>query len=155
MLRASARWALPTAYLKMVSVGIAAFALFFGLAVGLPAIAGSRGNAERRVAAPVLPDAPHLDTPPPLYLGLEAYRHWDKLSYLEIGDRVWGQTTADPAASNNDNSHIMRVLTDGERVLFDQLGRGIMTFMRHQESYGSPCKLYLDGNYVTTVDPSA
>src|SRR5439155_9559498 len=136
-----ARWPLPAAYPKMVSVGIAAFALFFSLAVGLQAIAGSRGNAE------------HSDTPPPLYLGLEAYRHWDKLSYLEIGDRVWGQTTADPAGTNNDNSHVMRVLTDGQRVLFDQLGPGIMTFMRHQESYGSPWKLYLDGKYVTTVAP--
>src|SRR5919198_2754324 len=124
MLRAPARWALPAA----VSAGIAAFALFFSLAVGLPGIAGSREK----------------DTPPPLYLGLEAYRHWDKLSYLEIGDRVWGQTTADPAGSNNDNSHIMRVLTDGEHVLLDQLGPGIMTFMRHQESYGSPWKMYLD-----------
>ncbi len=26
-------------------------------------------------------------TPPPLYLGLDAYRHLDKLSYLELGDR--------------------------------------------------------------------
>src|SRR6266567_49653 len=26
-------------------------------------------------------------TAPPLYLGLDAYRHLDKLSYLEMGDR--------------------------------------------------------------------
>ena len=38
---------------------------------------------------------------PPLYLGLDAYRHWDKLSYLELGDRVAGQSTADSGGSNN------------------------------------------------------
>ncbi len=91
---------------------------------------------------------------PPLYVGLEAFRHWDKLSYLEIGDRVWGQSTADPAGSNADNSHVMRVLTDGEHVLFDQVGPGVMTWMRMQQNYGGPWKLYLDGTYISAVDPT-
>src|SRR5229473_2656227 len=49
------------------------------------------------------------NSPPPLYLGLDAYRHWDKLSYLEFGDRVEGQSTADLAGSNVDNIHYLRV----------------------------------------------
>src|SRR5690242_17132894 len=52
-------------------------------------------------------------TAPPLYLGLDAYRHWDKLSYLELGDRVEGASTADLAGSNADSRHILRVLPDG------------------------------------------
>jgi hypothetical protein len=88
---------------------------------------------------------------PPLYLGIDSYRHWDKLSYLEIGDRIWGQSTADPAGTNADNSHIMRILQDGEHVLFDQTGPGVMTWMRNQQDYGGPWKLSLDGRQVATV----
>ncbi|HZO71998.1 MAG TPA: DUF2961 domain-containing protein [Ktedonobacteraceae bacterium] len=93
-----------------------------------------------------------VHTAPPLYLGLDAYRHWDKLSYLEMGDRVEGQSTADPAGSNADNTHYVRVLPDGEHVLFDQTGPGIVTFMRMQESYGGPWKLALDGHASATIN---
>src|SRR5437763_5972744 len=89
---------------------------------------------------------------PPLYLGLDAYRHLDKLSYLEVGDRVEGASTADPGGSNADNTHVVRVLPDGEHVLFDQSGPGIMTFMRMQENYGGPWNLSLDGHFSTTVN---
>lgn len=94
-------------------------------------------------------------TSPPLYLGLNAYRHLNKLSYLELGDRVEGASTADPGGSNADNTHVVRVLPDGEHVLFDQLGPGIMTFMRMQENYGGPWNLSLDGHFTTTVNASA
>ena len=93
-------------------------------------------------------------TSPPLYLGLDAYRHLDKLSYLELGDRVEGASTADPGGSNADNTHVVRVLPDGEHVLFDQLGPGIMTFMRMQENYGGPWNLSLDGHFTTPVSTS-
>lgn len=91
---------------------------------------------------------------PPLYLGLDAYRNLDKLSYLELGDRVEGASTADPGGSNADNTHFVRVLPDGEHVLFDQVGPGIVTFMRMQETYGSPWNLSLDGHATTTVNES-
>src|SRR2546421_743447 len=93
-------------------------------------------------------------TSPPLYLGLDAYRHLDKLSYLEVGDRVEGASTADPGGSNADNTHMVRVLPDGEHVLFDQSGPGIMTFMRMQENYGGPWNLSLDGHFSTPVNTS-
>jgi hypothetical protein len=95
-----------------------------------------------------------VQTLPPLYLGLDAYRHLDKLSYLELGDRVEGVSTADAAGSNADNTNVVRVLPDGEHVLFDQLGPGIMTFMRMQENYGGPWNLSLDGHFTTTVNAS-
>ncbi len=93
-------------------------------------------------------------TSPPLYLGLDAYRNLDKLSYLELGDRVEGASTADPGGSNIDNTHVVRLLPDGEHVLFDQLGPGIMTFMRMQENYGGPWNLSLDGHFITSVNAS-
>ena len=64
-----------------------------------------------------------------------------------------GAVYSRPWGKQPDNSHIMRVLTDGERVLFDQVGPGVMTWMRHQQDYGSPWRLYLDGNYVTIAGP--
>jgi hypothetical protein len=91
---------------------------------------------------------------PPLYLGLDAYRNLDKLSYLELGDRVEGASTADPGGSNADSTHFVRTLPDGEHVLFDQVGPGIMTFMRMQENHGSPWNLSLNGHSVATVNES-
>lgn len=91
---------------------------------------------------------------PPLYLGLEAYRNLDKLSYLELGDRVEGQSTADIAGSNHDNVQVVRALPNGERVLFDAAGPGIVTFLRMQESYGGPWHLSLDAHDAATIGSS-
>lgn len=88
---------------------------------------------------------------PPLYLGLDAYRHWDKLSYLELGDRVEGEATADLAGSNRDSVHIVRILRDGRHVLLDQAGPGVVTFLRMQERSGAPWQLLLDGGIPLTV----
>src|SRR5258708_4807886 len=46
-------------------------------------------------------------TSPPLYLSLNAYRHLNKLSYLGLGDRVEGASTADPGGSSADNWHVV------------------------------------------------
>ena len=61
------------------------------LLIGGASGAWTAGAPSPRPAAPLIA--------PPLYLGVESYRHWDKLSYIEVGDRVWGQTTADPAGT--------------------------------------------------------
>jgi hypothetical protein len=78
---------------------------------------------------------------PPLYLGLDAYTHWDKLSYLELGDRVGSQTTADPGGSNG--------IIDDHGTLLDQLGPGVATILRLQETYGGPWNLSVDDNRTT------
>ncbi len=100
--------------------------------------------------APAPPPTPatYGGVAPPLHLGLDAYRYWDKLSYLEVGDRIWGQTSADPGGSNADASHPQRQLSDGETVLFEQTGPAVVAFMRMQENYGQPWNLYLDGNLI-------
>jgi hypothetical protein len=97
------------------------------------------------------PGSGPVQAAPPLYLGLDAYRHWDRLSYLELGDRVEGEATADPAGSNRDSVHIVRTLGDDQHVLFDQLGPGVVTFLRMQESLGAPWQLALDGQAPLVV----
>src|SRR5215470_5347846 len=79
---------------------------------------------------------------PPLYLGLDSYLNLGKLSYLEIGDRVAGQSTADPGGSNN----VVQT-----RILFDQTGPGVVTFMRMQQTYGSPWQVISDGDLLTVT----
>ncbi|GDY33298.1 hypothetical protein GTS_49310 [Gandjariella thermophila] len=96
------------------------------------------------------PSAPAGDLPPP-YLGLDAYLHFDKLPYLEIGDRVAGFSTADPGGSNRDGGNVLGTLPDGERVLFDQVGPGVVTFLRMQEDTGGPWHLSVDGGPDTVV----
>ncbi|GLV53345.1 hypothetical protein KDH_02000 [Dictyobacter sp. S3.2.2.5] len=92
-------------------------------------------------------------TPPPLNLGLDAYSQVDKLSYLELGDRVEGQSTADPLGTNNDKSHVLYTTSDGGNVLFDQTGPGLVSFMRMQETYGGPWNLSLDASAPVTIRP--
>src|SRR5262245_64818069 len=75
-----------------------------------PMSAATAVSSPAAIATTLFPSAPNR--PPPLYLGLDAYRHWDKLAYLEIGERVWGQSTADPAGGNEDNVHVLRMLPD-------------------------------------------
>lgn len=99
--------------------------------------------------------APH-DTPGPAagpYSGLDSYLHWDTLPYLEIGDRVEGESTADPGGSNNDNSHVLATVPGGGRVLFDQTGPGVLTFARMQEQTGAPWTLRVDGRPPLGIRP--
>ncbi len=91
--------------------------------------------------------------PPPSFLGQDAYRHLDKLSYLDLNDRVQGQSSADLFAGNHDNTHFLRALPNGENVLFDQTGPGLVTFMRMQENYGAPWHLTLDNHAPLTIRP--
>ena len=131
-----------------ISIALLALLLLAIFLVSTPQHIPTVGEIGRH--CPATPPAV-ASSPPPLYLGFDAYRHWDKLSYLELGDRVEGQSTADPDGSNLDNSHYLRVLPDGEHVLFEQLGPGLVTFMRMQEDYGGPWNLSLDGRFKTAI----
>jgi hypothetical protein len=82
---------------------------------------------------------------PPLYLGLDSYAHWDKLSYLEFGDRIGSQTTADPGGSNE--------VINEHGTLLDEVGPGVASVLRFQTTYGSPWGLTVDGK-STVVNPS-
>lgn len=89
---------------------------------------------------------------PPTYLGLDSYLHWSSLPYLEIGDRVGGQSTADPNGTNSDNVGTSDILPDGGRVLFDQAGPGVLTFLRMQQAIGAPWQLGVDGQPPTALE---
>ena len=69
------------------------------------------------ISTPTSPTQSTATTAPPLYLGLDAYRHWDKLSYLELGDRVDGQSTADPAGSAAPSARSGRSVRSPTRAL--------------------------------------
>lgn len=77
---------------------------------------------------------------PPLYLGLDSYLHLGQLSYLEVGDRVGGQSAADPGGSDK----VVR-----ERLLLHRLGPGIVMSMRMREDLGSPWQVTADGSSLT------
>jgi hypothetical protein len=120
------------------------------LVAGALALAGAglvgppRAPAPRPPGATVSGRGAASSKVPPLYLGLDSYLNLDKLSYLEIGDRADGQSTADPGGSN--------AVIHGS-TLFDQVGPGIVTFMRMQQTMGSPWQLTDDGRQMT-ITPS-
>lgn len=130
--------------------------LLIGAASLFVALHGDGGGNTVVIVAPAqhITRAASGGVAPPLYLGLDAVRHWDKLAYLEVGDRIWGQTSADPGGTNADASHPLRQLQNGETVLFEQAGPGVVTFMRMQEDYGHPWNLYLDGTLAAWFNPS-
>ena len=103
--------------------------------------------------APAGDPRPAADSPlpPPLRLGLDSYLDWTALPYLEIGDRVAGQSTAAPDGSNNDATNVLGTLPDGQRVLFDQAGPGIVTFLRMQQTIGGPWRRTRDGGRPTLI----
>jgi len=124
-----------------------------GLAVAALGLTSAAEASPRQSDGRRLLRPPRSCAVPPRYLGLDAYRQWDTLSYLELGDRVSGQSTADPAGTNADAGHVLRTLPNGGRVLFDQTGPGIVTFLRMQETAGAPWMLQVDGRPVVTIHP--
>lgn len=52
------------------------------------------------------------------------------------------------------NTRVLRVLPNGEHVLFDQVGPAIVTFLRMQQDYGAPWNLSIDGRFTTTMNAS-
>ena len=148
---------------RLMKVLYSVYARLIGLALLLPVLLLADTPAwSSAIGSLSLPPCPVIlttrgtpaSTTPPLYLGLDAYQHWDKLSYLELGDRVEGVSTADLAGSNNDSRHIVRVLPDGKHVLLDLAGPGIVTFLRMQEGQGAPWQLKLDGQPSRTIEAS-
>jgi hypothetical protein len=104
----------------------------------------TRTDAPTTAGATTTTTLPLCASPPPLDLGLDAYRHLRNLSYLDLVSRATSQTTADPTGQNADSLNVARSLPGGGKVLLDQAGPGVITFLRMQEARGAPWQLTVD-----------
>ena len=117
------------------------------------------GGADVALDAPldVLPDAP-LDAPmdaapdvraqtPTVPLGLDAYRLWESLPLVRIGDRAYMRSTFDREGGNHtgDASHFIRAERDDFHTTLDVAGPGAVVFVRTNHWHGSPWHYVVDG----------
>ncbi len=98
--------------------------------------------------------------PPPIPVGLDAYRAWDQWADQRIGMRAYMRSTYDRAGGNEgaDASHFLYQLSDDFNVTLDLEGPGILLFSRYNHWHGSPWHYVVDGkdNLVqesSTADP--
>jgi hypothetical protein len=121
------------------------------------AAATATDAARQEVAIEVAPP-PAL---PPIPIGLEAYREWDRLPTLRLGTRTVMRSTFDRTGGNEaaDASHFLREASDGTFVALDVAGPGVLAFVRTNHWHGSPWHYVVDGadNVVaetSTADPT-
>lgn len=115
------------------------------IAVGLALLALPAGAAE----------------PPPIPIGLDAYRMWDKWPYQRIGARAYMRSTYDRRGGNEgaDASHFLYQLADDFNVTLDTVGPGVLYFVRCNHWHGSPWHYEVDGKdhivqETSTADPN-
>ena len=99
--------------------------------------------------------------PPPLPLGLDAYRQWERWPYQRIGLRAYLRSTNDRRGGNEgaDASHFLYQLGDDQNVALDLEGSGVLCFVRTNHWHGSPWHYVVDGTdqlvqESSTVDPT-
>lgn len=97
---------------------------------------------------------------PPLPIGLDAYRQWDRWPLLRTGMRTYMRSTYDRRGGNEgaDASHFLYQLADDNSVSLDIEAPGILTFVRTNHWHGSPWRYTVDGrerliSESSTADP--
>jgi hypothetical protein len=100
------------------------------------------------------------DAPPPVPVGYDAFRQWDRLPYIRLGVRAYMQSTYDRTGGNEaaDASHFLRQDDENHNVTLDTAGPGVLYFVRTNHWHGSPWHYMVDGvDHVvtesTTADP--
>jgi hypothetical protein len=85
--------------------------------------------------------------PPPIPIGLDAYRMWDKWAHHRIGARAYMRSTYDRRGGNEgaDASHFLYQLADDHNVTLDVAGPGMLYFVRCNHWHGSPWHYEVDG----------
>src|SRR5438445_9978295 len=85
---------------------------------------------------------------PPIPVGLDAYRQWDRWPYQRIGVRAYMRSTYDRSGGNEgaDASHFLYQFSDEQNVTMDTLGPGVLYFVRTNHWHGSPWHYEVDGN---------
>lgn len=98
---------------------------------------------------------------PPIPIGLDAYRQWDKWPQLRVGARAYMRSTYDRRGNNEsaDASHFLYQLADDFNVTLDVEGPGVLCFARYNHWHGSPWHYVVDGTdhivqESTSADPT-
>jgi hypothetical protein len=84
--------------------------------------------------------------PPPIPVGSDAYRLWDRWPYQRIGARAYMRSTYDRSGGNEraDASHFLYQEADDFNVTFDVQSPGILYFVRYNHWHGSPWHYEVD-----------
>src|SRR5271169_381783 len=102
-----------------------------------------------------------LAAQPPIPVGLDAYRLWERWPYQRIGVRAYMRSTYDRAGGNEraDASHFLYQLAEDRNVTLDVQGPGVLYFARYNHWHGSPWHYEVDGEdhvlrETATQDPA-
>jgi hypothetical protein len=84
---------------------------------------------------------------PPIPVGIDAYRYWDRWASQRIGMRAYMRSTYDRRGGNEgaDASHFLYQLSDSFNVTLDLEGPGLLLFSRYNHWHGSPWHYVVDG----------
>jgi hypothetical protein len=98
---------------------------------------------------------------PPISVGLDAYRQWDRWCYQRVGARAYMRSTYDRQGRNHaaDTSNFLYQLADDFNVTLDVEGPGVLCFARYNHWHGSPWHYIVDGKdhivqETSTADPN-
>src|SRR5262249_31764169 len=93
---------------------------------------------------------------PVIPAGLDAYRMWDHLPDIRIGQRAYMRSTHDRSGGNEGAhpSHILRQTDEDHNVTVDVAGQGVLTFVRTNHWHGSPWHYMVDGKDITVQESS-
>ncbi len=92
--------------------------------------------------------APAAEDLPPVPVGMDAYRFWDRWAGQRIGMRAYMRSTYDRRGGNEgaDASHFLYQLSDSLNVALDLEGPGVLIFSRYNHWHGSPWHYVVDGS---------
>src|SRR5437764_11882853 len=100
------------------------------------------------------------DEPPPIPVGLDAYRQWDRWYVQRIGARAYMRSTYDRSGGNEaaDAGHFLYQEAPDRNVALDVEGPGVLYCVRTNRWHGSPWHYVIDGrdylvSETSTADP--
>jgi len=108
------------------------------------------------VSSVAISATPPSSEPPEIPIGLDAFTQWERWPYLRIGVRSYMRSTFDHTGGNNnaDAAHFIRQIDDTHNVVLDELGPGILWFVRHNHWHGSPWQYLVDGKEFIVTEPA-
>lgn len=103
--------------------------------------------------SPPQPSAAHA---PPIPIGLDTFRTWDRIYRPRIGARTYMRSTYDRAGGNEgaDASHFIRQTAPDFNTTLDVTGPGVLLFVRTNHWHGSPWHYVIDGDDLLVTESS-